>query len=290
MEDTRDKVTPRVAVVTGAGSVGGLGEAMAHALLEDGHSVVLIDVDGDGLQSVQSRLTDTHPAARTQCLTADLTRPEEVERACQSASEVSGPLDILINNAGVFHRSRKAAATGTVPQRSWKIPLASWQLALDVNITAAFLMTRALVEPMIERGWGRIVSITTSLDSMWRAGAAPYGPSKAAHEALITVMSHELSGSGVTANVLIPGGPTHTPMTDGVAEFDGASLLSPEVMNAPIRWLASDESGPWSGIRITGRQWDPDRSAVENLERSAAPAAWQGLGEQSTFAQVARTG
>ena len=256
MEHLPDTVKERAAVITGAGSIGGLGEAMAKALLEDGHSVVLVDVDGDGLESVRSRLSTPWVAGRIGCVTADLTRPEEVERACDSACDAFGPVDILVNNAGVFHRSRKAS-TAVVPRRSWEVPVSTWQLALDVNISAAFLMTRALVGMMMERRWGRIVSITTSLDSMWRAGSAPYGPSKAAHEALITAMSHELAGSGVTANVLIPGGPTQTPMTDGVAEFDGATLLSPEVMTAPIRWLASDESGQWSGIRIVGRHWDP---------------------------------
>ncbi len=262
---------------------------MARSLLQGGNSVVLMDINADGLESVRSALAGLDTTGRVQCVSADLRREEDVGRAYHAAIEAFGQVDILVNNAGVFHRSRKFA-TGTSPRRSWEIPVATWQLALDVNVTAAFLMTRLVVGEMTHRGWGRIVSITTSLDSMWRAGSAPYGPSKAAHEALIAVVAHELAGSGVTANVLIPGGPTRTPMTEGADDFADSVLLSPEIMAAPIRWLASDESAPWSGMRILARNWDPNLSVHENLERSAAPAAWQGLGEQSTFSNVAHAG
>ena len=74
-------------------------------------------------------------------------------------------------------------------------------------------MARAAVIHMLDQGWGRIIGVTTSMDTMWRKGGAPYGPSKAGHEALVAIMAQELEGTGVTANVLVPGGATYTNMT-----------------------------------------------------------------------------
>ena len=79
-------------------------------------------------------------------------------------------------------------------------------------------MARAAVGHMLAQGWGRIIGVTTSVDTMYREGMCPYGPSKAAHEALVALMARELEGTGVTANVLIPGGttpPTSCPGTSG---------------------------------------------------------------------------
>src|SRR5947207_2311970 len=69
---------------------------------------------------------------------------------------------------------------------------------------------RAALLSMRAQKWGRIISVTTSMDTMYRKGNAPYGPSKAGHEALVATMAQELEGSGVTANVLTPGGGSNT--------------------------------------------------------------------------------
>ena len=120
----------------------------------------------------------------------------------RSAAEL-GPVDILINNAGINIR-------GPIDGLS----LDQFREVQRVNVEGVWLASRAVVPHMKRQGWGRIVGVTTSLDTMIRG--APYGPSKAAHEAFIAVMGRELEGTGVTANVLIPGGGVATNMTAGV--------------------------------------------------------------------------
>ena len=82
----------------------------------------------------------------------------------------------------------------------------------------------------------------------------PYGPSKAGHEALVATMAEELEGTGVTANVLVPGGPTNTNFFAGKSAEARAKLIQPEVMQAPALWLASDASAGFNGRRIAYAQ------------------------------------
>ena len=86
-----------------------------------------------------------------------------------------------------------------------------WQRIIAINCIGAFLMARFAAAPMIERGWGRIINVTTSFDTMLAAGLSAYGASKAALEASCVSWSKDLEGTGVTVNVLVPGGPTDTP-------------------------------------------------------------------------------
>ena len=142
-------------------------------------------------------------------------------------------------------------------------------------------MARACVGHMLSQGWGRIVGVTTSVDSMYREGMCPYGPSKAAHEALVALMARELEGTGVTANVLIPGGTTDTNLFPTDVGYDRAALIRPEVMQAPAVWLASDQSGDVNGMRFIAHYWDESLPIEQRLEKAGAPAAWPQLGSQA---------
>ncbi len=102
---------------------------------------------------------------------------------------------------------------------------------------------------MMREGWGRIVNVTTSLGTMLNAGSPTYGPSKAALEALSAIMAKDLDGTGVTVNVLVPGGITNTPMVSDEAGFERAKMIQPEVMAPPFVWLVSDAAG-----KVTGRR------------------------------------
>ena len=150
-----------------------------------------------------------------------------------------------------------------------------------VNLSGAFYMARAAVGHMMAQRWGRIVGVTTSVDTMYRKGVAPYGPSKAAHEALLAIMAQELEGSGVTANVLVPGGPTNTNFFAGRSAAEQAALIQPDVMQAPAVWLASDESADCNGRRIIAYHWDERLPLAERLAKASAPAAWPQLGKQA---------
>jgi 3-oxoacyl-[acyl-carrier protein] reductase len=122
-------------------------------------------------------------------------------------------------------------------------------------------MARAVIPGMIARGFGKIVNISTSDQTMVRRGYAPYGPSKAFLEAASRVWAQDLAGTGVDVNVLLPGGAADTDLLPPAADKKGAdgNLLSPTVMCAPILWLASDASNGHTGERYIARLWDgPD--------------------------------
>jgi NAD(P)-dependent dehydrogenase (short-subunit alcohol dehydrogenase family) len=129
---------------------------------------------------------------------------------------------------------------------------------------------------MMRQGWGRIVNVTTSLGTMLNAGNPTYGPSKAALEALSAIMAKDLDGTGVTVNVLVPGGVTNTPMISDEAGFDRDRLIQPEVMVPPLLWLVSDAA------RVTGRRflavhWDAALPPEQAAEKSGAPVAWPSI-------------
>ncbi|MPZ45019.1 MAG: SDR family NAD(P)-dependent oxidoreductase [Betaproteobacteria bacterium] len=121
--------------------------------------------------------------------------------------------------------------------------------------------------------WGRIINVTTSLGSMLRAGFGPYGASKAAAESLTRIMAEELKGTGVTVNVLTPGGLTNTSANPG-APFDRSKMIQPEVMGPPLRWLISDAASEVTGRRFLASHWNPSLPPVEAARDAGAPAAW----------------
>ena len=106
-----------------------------------------------------------------------------------------------------------------------------------------------------------------------------YGPSKAALEALSAIMAKDLDGTGVTVNVLVPGGVTNTPMIS-----DEARLIQPEVMAPPLVWLASDAAGNGTGQRFLAVHWDTRLSPEEAAEKTGAPVAWSSIATNSIIA------
>ncbi len=116
---------------------------------------------------------------------------------------------------------------------------------------------------------------------MIRGNNAPYGPSKAGHEALVAVMADELEGTGVTANVLIPGGGTNTNFMPHEPSRDRTQMIQPEVMGPPIVWLASDASDGVNGSRFIAANWDVDLGLEERVKKARAPVAWSQLGRQA---------
>jgi NAD(P)-dependent dehydrogenase (short-subunit alcohol dehydrogenase family) len=129
--------------------------------------------------------------------------------------------------------------------------------------------------------WGRIINVTTSLDTMWRSLMQPYGGSKAANEALLTALSQELEGTGVTANVLVPGGAADTRLVSRAIVPDRATLIRPEVMVPPLLWLCSNASDGVNGQRFIGMRWDKNLPSAEAANNAGAPMAWQQLGRQA---------
>ena len=270
----------KVAIVTGAGSPIGMGRAMTFALVQAGARVAMLDINEEWLEQSAG---EVRAAGGDDCvldLVCDISDPESVEDAVRQTIAGLGGLHVLINNAGTINLADLAG--GNSP-KFWDITPQTWSRVIAVNSSGSFFMSRAAVGHMLNQGWGRIIGVTTSVDTMYRPGMCPYGPSKASHEALVALMSRELEGTGVTANVLVPGGQTDTHIIPDDIAVGRAILMRPEVMNEPAVWLASEESDGTNGVRLIAYYWDDNLPIEQRLDKAAAPAAWPQLGKQGIF-------
>ena len=125
-------------------------------------------------------------------------------------------------------------------------------------------------------GRGRIVSVTTSLGTMVRAGHLLYGSAKAAAESGMAVLAADLEGTGVTSNVLVPGGTTATALV-GEEAGDPARMLQPEIMVPPLLWLLSEDAAAVNGRRFVAADWDARLPPAEAAAQAGAPIAWGGI-------------
>ena len=268
----------KVAMVTGAGSNIGLGQSMTLALVRAGARVAMVDIDEDALMTTANDMREIGGDDAVMTLVGDVSSAESTSSMVEQAIDQMGGVDILINNAGT-NPWRSGLGSG-MAANFWEVSPEAWQRVISVNFTGPFLMARAVVEHMLARGWGRIIGVTTSMDTMYREKGSPYGPSKAGHEAFIATIAQELEGTGVTANVLVPGGMANTNLIapGGPSPED---MINPVVMQAPVVWLASEASNGINGRRFIAYNWDETLPLEERIERAGAPAAWPQLGQQS---------
>ena len=263
----------RVAIVTGA--AGGIGRTMTRALLAAGIRVAGVDRDRPPLEALAASAREQGKAAELLTIAADLTDDSAVDAITKATRVKFGRIDILVNNAGI--------GPGAIRPDSWQRPLKFWEITPDqwrrfvaVHTTAPLALANAVVPEMVRQGWGRIVNVTTSLGTMINPGFPTYGPSKAALEALSAIMAKDLDGTGVTVNVLVPGGITNTPMVSE-SGFDRAQMIQPEVMAPPLLWLVSDAAGKVTGRRFLGVHWDPELPPEQAAEKAGAPVAWTSI-------------
>ena len=276
-------LTGRVAIVSGAG--GGLGRAMTLALVGVGGRVAAVDANRDLAERIAG---DARQAAGEDCVIAirrDLRDPDSCAAIVEEALSAFGAIHAVVNNAGIGMATiRENFWADNV--KFWDVPTDKWQAMYDVNVKAPFMLAKAAVPHMIAEGWGRIVNVTTSLDTMIRPAWTPYGPSKAALEASSANWAGDVEGTGVTVNVLIPGGPADTPFVPLSSQPDRSRLVRPERMAAPIRWLLSNASDGVNGRRFVANDWDPDLPDEAAAERASAPIAWKGFGRRAATQPV----
>lgn len=270
----------KVVILTGGG--GGMGSAMTLGLIADGARVVAIDIRQDRLDAVVKKASGIGSEGSMLALLADITRPEECERIVDAVLCRFGAVQMLVNNAGVGMQTIRSDYMNE-PVRFWETDPDHWQALMDVNWKGAFLMSRVVTPHLIQNGWGRIVNVTTSLDTMFRRCYTPYGMSKAALEAATASWAKDLENTGVTVNVLVPGGPTNTTFIPEKAMFNRSALIQPGVMVAPIRWLASNASDGMTGCRFIGKDWDLSLPPDEAAKKVCTPAAWQGIASQAVW-------
>ena len=132
---------------------------------------------------------------------------------------------------------------------------------------------------MVERGWGRIVNVTTKLDTMNRIGTHPYGAAKAGLEMATEVWAKDAAGSGMTVNIVNPGAGANTPgMADEMREASAAGrvsrLVEPAEMEAPILFVASREADAVNGWRFDANLWDPSLPPREAAWLAGRPAGF----------------
>ncbi len=235
----------RVAIVTGAGR--GIGRAIALAYARAGATVIGTAArSGDELERVAGEAGACFDPVR-----ADVTDARDVDALVGRALEHSGRIDVLVNNAarGMRFISERFF---TDPPPFWEADPERWRLVIDTNINGVFLLTRAVVPRMLEAGGGHVINVTINHATMTRAGFSPYGPSKAALEAMTAVWAAELAGTAVRINMLAPGGATATGMIpDGVPAAARESLLDPEIVVPAALRLATDDS---HGERLVGTE------------------------------------
>ena len=267
----------KVAIVTGAGR--GLGQVMTLGLLDAGARVAAVEIDAPALEETESGADQRGAGERIQGVVADITRDDSAPKIVRATMEHFGRLDILINNAGI--NTSLLRPEGQPVGKFWEVTPTEFRRVIDVNVVAVFLMTRAALPVMLKQSWGRVINVTTSLDTMYRAHMQPYGGSKAANEAHLLAMAQELEGTGVSANVLVPGGAANTRLVSRTQQPDRAKLIPPEVMVAPLIWLCSNASDGVNGQRFIGMRWDKNLAPEEAAKNAGAPMAWQQLGRQA---------
>jgi len=188
-------VQGRVALVTGAGAADGIGFAIAQRLHAQGAKVALT--------STTSRIFDRQSSlgSGSFATAADLTRPEDIARLVSETETALGPIDILINNAGMVQtgKPQKRATLADATD-------AAWSFGLDINLTQVFRLTRAVLPGMILRRYGRIVmmsSVTGPVTAI--SGSAIYGTAKAALTGMARAIALENGPHGITCNCIGPG-------------------------------------------------------------------------------------
>ncbi len=261
----------RTAIVTGA--AGGIGRALVGGLLDAGIRVAAVDVSEAGLAALAAEAAQRQHAARLCTIACDLAEDGAAERIVAAASGRFGRIDILVNNAGIGQATIRRDNWQN-PIRFWEVSAEQWRRFVAVHTTAPLTLAQAVVPGMMAAKWGRIVNVTTSLGTMIRAGSPSYGPSKAALEALSAVMAKDLDGSGVTVNVLVPGGVTNTGMVPLESGFDRDRMIQPAVMAPPLLWLVSDAAQGVTARRFLAVHWDPALPPEEAAAKAGAPIAW----------------
>ena len=271
----------KVAIVTGAGSRIGLGRSMTLALVQAGARVVMMDIDAESLERTANEVEEAAGRGRVAKVVGDVSNAEDAERAVQTAIGELGGVHILVNNAGT--NPRNAGFGSDDATGFWKVAPEAWFRVAAVNYLGPVMMARAVVPHLLEQRWGRIIGVTTSLDTMYSKTNPAYGSSKAGHEAFMAAIAQQLEGTGVTVNVLVPGGPANTNLLPQDTPFDRAALIQPDVMQRPVVWLASEAAAAVHGQRVIAYYWDEALEVKRRMAKAAAPLAWQQLGRQAIY-------
>jgi 3-oxoacyl-[acyl-carrier protein] reductase len=278
-----ESLAGRVVIVTGAGR--GFGRLMSLGLVEAGARVVGTAARNAEELEECAAACNRLAAGTFHPVMADVSKLEDCESTVAAALERFGRVDALVNNAA---RGPIEACANFYEQKLpfWEVDAAAWKRMIDTNLTGQYFMSRAAAPHMVEQGFGRIINISTSRVTMVRQGLAAYGAAKAGLEASSILWSRDLAGTGVTVNVLLPGGAADTALLPGGGvgaladptfrqgkgptdnEGRPGGVLPAEIMVEPTLWLCADESSAFTGRRLIAKDWDPDLPPADAAERA----------------------
>ena len=233
-------LTGKTALVTGAS--GGIGEAVACALHDQGATVVLHGTRTEKLEALKQQL-----GARAFALAVDLSNRDAVAGLIAAATDLAGPISILVNNAGI-----------TRDGLMMRMKDEDWDAVLEVNMTASMSLCRAAMRGMMRAKTGRIISISSVVGVTGNPGQTNYAASKAGMIGFSKSLAAEVASRGLTANVVAPGF-IETPMTDALDESQKTGLLSrvpagrfgqADEIAAAVVFLASDEASYITGATL----------------------------------------
>ncbi|MFI7401043.1 SDR family NAD(P)-dependent oxidoreductase [Streptomyces sp. NPDC049541] len=235
----------RSVIVTGAGS--GIGRAAALAFATRGARVVVADLNAEGADATVREIEQTGGAAVA--VVGDLSEQAVVDQVVRTTVESFGGVDVLVNNAGIMDRMSALADVGD----------AEWERVIRVNLTAPFLLTRAVLPHMLQAGRGAIVNTASEAGIRGSAAGAAYTASKHAVVGLTKSLAVMYRNQGIRANAIAPGG-TATGMVPGIdGSAHGPAALGPYMGNvgrvsqpeeqaAAIVFLASDAASNVNGV------------------------------------------
>jgi 3-oxoacyl-[acyl-carrier protein] reductase len=238
----------RVALITGAGSPSGIGFACARVLAREGARLAITSTT-DRIHERAAELTSR--GADAAGFVADLTDRGQVRALVDAVSQTFGRIDVLVNNAGMVNVSMGAPLGGDFVS----LADADWDLDISLNLQTAYNVSRAVVPGMVERGWGRVVMVSSVTGALVTdPGVVGYAAAKAAMDGLMRGIAVEVGRAGVTVNSVAPGwiasgsqlpeeavAGTHTPL--------GRSGTPGEVAEV-VAFLASDRASYVTGAVV----------------------------------------
>lgn len=230
----------KTALITGAS--GGIGAEIARALHAQGADVVLHGTRQAKLEELAASL-----GSRAHVVTANLSDKADVEGLFAKASEFTGAVNILVNNAGI-----------TRDNLAMRMKDEEWDDVISINMTASMLLCRSALRSMMKARWGRIISVSSIVGVTGNAGQTNYAASKAGMIGYSKSLAAEVASRGITVNVVAPGF-IETPMTDVLSDDQKANLLGNvpagrlgqgAEIAAAVSYLASEEAGYTTGATL----------------------------------------